>query len=56
MGGGARGEAALALKRAALAAAAEMAARKRRGDGVESVGSSYLGALVPTISTASASK
>ena len=40
---------ALALKRAALAAAAEMAARKRRGDGVESVGSSYLGALVPTI-------
>ena len=49
MGGGARGEAALALKRAALAAAAEMAARKRRGDGVESVGSSYLGAMVPTI-------
>ena len=50
MGGGARGEArARAQARAALAAAAEMAARKRRGDGVESVGSSYLGALVPTI-------
>ena len=40
---------AMALKQAALAAAAEIAAQKRRGGGVEGVGSSVLEAMVPTI-------
>lgn len=40
---------AMALKQAALAAAAEIAAQKRRGRGVEGVGSSVLEAMVPTI-------